>query len=231
MWKEIPSSPASTMPPSDPVQRIPAVAPGHQNRPSEMLRATLTVLLCLYLVGFALCLAGNSGSGASAVVRTVKSRLFSPWMTPAWLDVGHDVRLTYGQPEDGGHRIEIRPWADLSRGRTIVYPTSAIWGERAARWGRLARAIAVGEQDPDREGLLPAAVGVGGFRLVGAEDVSLRVLRQMMPESAVIASGGKGALRFEQAYAARVRRVAGEIQLLTIEDPAELAPLVPEVAP
>jgi hypothetical protein len=53
----------------------------------------------------------------------------------------------------------------------------------------------------------------------------------MMPESAVIASGGKGALRFEQAYAARVRRVAGEIQLLTIEDPAELAPLVPEVAP
>lgn len=199
--------------------------------PPEPVRAVVTVILGLYLVGLALCLAGNSGSGASALVRTVKSRLFAPWMGPAWLDLGHDVRLTHGQPDDADHRLELRPWNEAARGRTINYPSAGMHGERAARWRRLALAIAVGEQDPDREGLLPAAVAVGGFRPVGAEDLSLRVLREILPESADVADGVARRPRFEQAYAARVRRVAGDIQLLKTEDPAELAPIVDEVKP
>ena len=53
--------------------------------PTEITRGVVTILLALYLVGLLLCVAGNSASGSSALVRTIKTRLFSPWMVPLWL--------------------------------------------------------------------------------------------------------------------------------------------------
>ena len=67
------------------------------------------MLLVVYLFGLGLCVAGNTASGTSRVVGTLKDRLFAPWMVPLWLDLGHDTRLTYGLPEDADHHIEIRP--------------------------------------------------------------------------------------------------------------------------
>ena len=109
---------------------------------SDALRAGLTVALALYLVGLALCVAGNSASGSSALVRTVKSKLFSPWMTPPWLDLGYDTRLTHGLAEDGDHRFEIRRLDDSAAPEPVILPGPAMYGERAARWRRLARARA-----------------------------------------------------------------------------------------
>jgi len=108
-------------------------------------------------------------------------------------------------------------------------------GERAARWRRMAWWIARAEEDPDREGLLPAAMASGLFDDVGAEDLTIRVLRHLPVERAVHTSGDPStdsampdeqALgRFKQAYAARVRRVGGEVQLLQAEPKASVAPL------
>jgi hypothetical protein len=107
-----------------------------------------------------------------------------------------------------------------------------MWGERGRRWQRLARATATAERDPDREGLLPAAVAAGLFDDLGTEDLSVRVLRQVRPERfEAAAAGAVPPARFEQAYAARVRRVEGELQLLKSEPREELAPLVREAAP
>jgi hypothetical protein len=104
-------------------------------------------------------------------------------------------------------------------------------GERARRWRRLARAAVIAEQDPDREALLPAAMGAGLFDDVGGEDLSLRILREVRPERAEVATVGAGQPRFEQAYAARVRRVDGELQLIKNEPKEELAPVVREPMP
>jgi hypothetical protein len=193
--------------------------------PSEWVRALVTVALCLYLVGLVLCVAGNSGSGSSALVRNIKSRLFSPWMVPPWLDLGYDYRFTYGQPDDADHRIEVRRRNDTASEKPLLFPSAGMWGERAARWRRLARAAALAEQDPDREGLLPTAVGVGCFDELSAEDVSIRLLRHLPPERADVAAGAP-APRFDRAYAARVRRIGGEVQLLKAEPRGEVAPLV-----
>lgn len=200
--------------------------------PAETVRAAVTVMLGVYFVGLALCVAGNSASGPSTLVRTIKSKLFSPWMVPLWLDLGYDTKLTHGLPDDADHRFEVRRQDAAATPKPLTLPTAEMWGERGRRWQRLARATANAERDPDREGLLPAAVAAGLFDDLGTEDLSVRVLRQVRPERfEAAAAGAVPPARFEQAYAARVRRVEGELQLLKSEPREELAPLVREAAP
>lgn len=183
---------------------------------SPVTQAAVTVALAVYLLGLVLSIAGNTGSGSSAVVRTIKSRLFAPWMVPPWLDLGFDYRLTYGNDEDGDFSVEVRRQVD-AKAKTVRLP-GRLTGERAARWRRLARSIAV--EDADRDGLLAAAVGRGMFDAVGAEDLTVRVLRTPLVER-----GGPPTVPV-QASSARVRMVGGELQLIRAEPRGEVAPLV-----
>jgi len=186
--------------------------------PSEAVRAVVTAALAVYFLGLVLSIAGNTGSGSSPLVRTLKDRLFSPWMVPPWLDLGFDYRLTYGGPEDADHRLEVRRFD--AAGRDAVRLPGGLTGERGARWRRLARSIALAAEDSDRDGLLAAAIGKGMFDELGSEDLSVRVVRTPL------ADRGESALPTVQAYSARVRMVGGEVQLLRTEARAEVAPLV-----
>jgi len=208
-----------------PVFSSPRRAPS-DHRPAtlgETGRAVATVALVFVLSGLALAVAGNTVSGASALVRTIKGRLYSPLTVPAWLDLGFDYHLTYGLPEDARHGIELTPHAG---GPTVRLPDAAVRGERAARWRRLARAIGgdtidAAEGSGDRAELLAAAVAAGGFARLAAEDVELRVVRTLPPERAAV-----GPPRVERPFAARVRRVDGGLQLIKAEPPETVAPLV-----
>jgi len=184
--------------------------------PSPVSQAAVTVALAVYLLGLVLSIVGNTGSGSSAVVRTIKSRLFSPWMVPPWLDLGFDYRLTYGNDQDGDFSVEVRRQG-AAKPAAVRLP-GRLTGERAARWRRLARSIAV--EDADRDGLLAAAVGRGMFDDVGAEDVIVRVLR-----TPLVDRGGPPTVPV-QASSARVRMVGGELQLIRAEPRGEVAPLV-----
>ena len=183
-------------------------------------RGAVTMAVSFYLVGLVLSVAANSGSGSSALVRTVHDRLFSPWMVPAWLDLGFDYRLTYGIPDDAEHLFEVRPWGESGAPRRL--PALGVGGERAARWRRLARAVARGEADPDQEGVLPEGLATGLFSLVGSDDVSLRVVRMLPPDRLAT---GTGPVR-DEAFACRLRRVAGRVQLIRDTPAEELAPLL-----
>lgn len=184
--------------------------------PSSVTQAAVTVALAVYLLGLALSVVGNTASGSSSLVRTIKSRLFAPWMVPPWLDLGFDYRLTYGSAEDGAYSLEVRRRGDTKT--TPMRLPGRLGGERAARWRRLARSVAV--EDADRDGLLAAAVGRGMFDDVGAEDVVVRVLR-----TPLVDRGGPPTATV-QASSARVRMVGGEVQLLRAEPRGEVAPLV-----
>lgn len=198
--------------------------------PSDTVRAGLTVALGLYLVGLLLCVAGNSSSGGSALVRTIQARLFSPWMTPPWLDLAYDTRLTHAAPEDGDHWFEIRR-LDAPGAPAIALPGPTMHGERAARWRRLARATAASRADPDREAFLAAAVGAGAFGPWSTSDLSLAVMRHLPPDRGDVRAGRADvAGRDEEACAARVRLVDGEVQLIMSTPPTELAPLLQEPA-
>jgi len=187
------------------------------DEPTEAVRAGVTVALAAYLIGLVLAIATNSLSGPSALLGTVKSRIFSPLLTPAWLDLGYDHRFTHGLDEDADHEIELVPHE--SEGEPLHLP-GPIAGERAARWRRLARTIAVGGLDGDGSPVA-AGVGRGGFDRQGTTDVDLRVFRVPQPERAAVAAANA-----KQVYAARIRRVADDVQLIREEPRGEVAPLV-----
>lgn len=183
----------------------------------DSVRAAVTVALAVYLTGLVLAIATNSLSGSSALLGTVKSRLYSPWLVPAWLDLAHDSRLTYGLDEDADHEIEIMSHG--IDGEPILLPGDRT-GERAARWRRLARTIAVGGLDGDGS-IVAAGVGRGGFATTGTDDVNVRVFRLPQPER--LAADVSEA---EQVYTARVRRAGDDVQLIRDEPRGEVAPLV-----
>ncbi len=187
--------------------------------PSDMVQAAVSVALAVYLIGLTLSIAGNSISGSSALVRTVKARLFAPWMQPAWLDLGFEHPLTSGFPEDAHHTLEVRGRG--SKGASLVFPGSRT-GEQANRWRRLGRTIAVAA-DEGAAPPLTAGVGAGSFDAVGETDVTVRVVRRPLPERSAPAAD----TRPRQPYAARVRRVAGEIQVIELGGAAKQAELAP----
>ena len=190
---------------------------------SDGLQAAATVAISLMLVGLGLAIATNSLSGSSALLGTIKSRLFSPLLAAAWLDLGFDTRLTYGLPDDADHELEVTS-RDSPEAEPLSFP-GVRRGEQAARWRRLARAIAMGEADGDGS-VVAAGVGRGGFDDLGVEDVVVRVLRQPLP-----ARTGADTGVAEQVYDARVRLVGGELQLIKDEAKSELAPLVKPPTP
>lgn len=185
--------------------------------PGEHVRGFVTVALAFFLTGLVLAIATNSLSGASPLLGRVKAQIFSPVLVPAWLDVGYDYRITYGLEEDADHELELRIHGGDAAGLTL--PGSRT-GERASRWRRLARTIAVGGIDDDG-GVVAAGLARGGFAKLGADDADLRVFRVPQAERP---SEDRAAA--EQVYEARIRRVGGDVQLIRDEPAGELAPLV-----
>jgi hypothetical protein len=197
----------------------PRPAPPEPSPPSETVCAAVTVALGVYLVGLVLSMLGNTISGGSPLVTTIKNRLFAPWMVPAWLDLGFDYRLTYGLEEDADHVIEVRPFAG-SRAATVIQLPAGQTGEQARRWRRLARSVVALPDDSDRESLLPTAIATGLMTEAASDDVLVRIVRQPLPER----TGSPVAP--QQAFAARVRLVDGEPQLIRQEPRGEVAPVV-----
>jgi hypothetical protein len=198
-----------------------STTPAHPpERGSDTVRGAVTVALVLYLGGLVLSVAGNTASGTSALVRTIKSRIFAPVLVPAWLDLGFDVPLTYGLPEDADHAIELQDARGV--GPRLRFPAATMSGERAARWRRLARSIAVGEAGGDAPSLVATAVAAAGFTALGVDDATIRVVRPVLPDRGAAAT----TTRPEQPFEARVRRVGDEIHLIRTEEPAAVAPLL-----
>jgi len=194
-------------------------------RLSETTLAAVSVAIAVYLVGLILSIMGNSVSGSSALVRTLKGRLFSPWLAPAWLDLGFDHPLTYGRPEDADHLIDIRVSGGAAGPAETLRLPGTRRGERAARWRRLARRTALAAIE-DAAAPLAAGVGSGAFGPLEAEDVIVRVLRRPMGQRADAPTRPL----LVEAYAARVRRVDGDLQLIELGGEArqsELAPVIP----
>ena len=189
--------------------------------PSDRTRRLVSGAILVYLVGLLLTMVANTDAGTSRLVRTLKVRLFSPWMVPAWLDLGFARSLTYGEPDDADHRIEIVPHGSRADSTEPLVLPGPLRGERAARWRRLARAIATAQTPEEEAADLAAAVAAWSFPRLGCADVDLRVMRSARPDRTAPAAAD------EQAFAARVRRVAGEIQLLKPEPRGMVAPLLP----
>ncbi len=214
------------MPPAPDNRRDATGGEAEPRLPGETFRGLVSVAICFYFLGFLLTVAANSGSGSSALLRTVKTRLFSPWMVPAWLDIGFDHRLSYGLPDDADHRISVQPFAG---GESVRLPEPGIVGLRAARWRRLAGWLEPEAVDPDSQGLLATAIAAGLFERLDSDDLMIESQRVVMPEMAAArAAGGLDEATLERAFAARVRSVGGSVQMLPVEEQRDVAPVLPQ---
>lgn len=208
----------------------PAPSSPSQGLPSEGFRAAVSIALCLYLLGFALTVAGNSGSGSSTLVRTLKTKLFSPWMVPLWLDLGFDYRLTYGQIDDADYALEVTPWGGAADGAAVRFPPAGSAGIAANRWRTLAMLLEPDTLPEETNSALTASIAENLFSELDAEDLRVRVLRAPMPERTGFSAESSADARPEQAAVARVRRVAGSVQLLPVEQQRDVAPVVSPAA-
>lgn len=190
--------------------------------PTEPVRWLVSLGLACVLAAVVLAIATNSLSGASPLLGRIKSRIVSPIFVPAWLDLGYDYRITYGLDEDADHGIEVR---DRASTRPPLLMPGDRTGERAARWRRLARTIAVGGLEEDGS-VVAAGVARGGFAGIGTDDVEVRVLRTPQPDRSAPA-----AAETEEVSVARVRLVGAEVQLIRDVPSGELAPLIKPSAP
>lgn len=210
---------ASSTPGTAPAPRgaTPPVARGELG---DTGRAVATACLLAVLSGLALTIVTGSSSGASALLRVLHDRTVSPWMTPLWLDVGHDIRLTYGLPEDSDHFLEVVPASARGVGGVLRIPAAGDRSGAAARWRRLVRAAALSEESGDENaGVLSTAIGVGLLDSGDDDDVIVRFRR-----SITLGAGRRG--REETVHEGRVRRVDGEIQWIPLPPAEEVAPLV-----
>lgn len=193
---------------------------GHGAAPaSDAVRGAVTLALAAYFLGLLLSIAANSASGASALVNALHGRLFSPWMVPPWLDLGFDYGLTRGLPDDADHRLVI-----TRRGAAtpaLEFPAAGMTGQRAARWRRLARAVAVDDADPSGTSVLATGMAEGLFSRVGADDLEVVVSRAPFPER-----GTADRPAPEKVCSLRLRRGPAGLQLIRTSDPEELAPLL-----
>lgn len=205
---------------------MPTARPPEPRQLSETTLAAASAAIAVYLVGLVLSIMGNSVSGSSPLVRTIKGRLFSPWMAPAWLDLGFDHPFTYGRPEDADHLFDVRPNRSVGSSATTLRLPGDRWGERAARWRRLARRNALAAVE-DAAAPLAAGVGSGAFGPLKADDVVVRILRRPMGQRADAPTRPV----LLEAYAARVRRVDGEIQLIELGGADRESELAPVLAP
>ena len=198
---------------TDSSARLPEPSP-----PTETVCGAVTVALGIYLLGLVLSMMGNTVSGGSPLVTTIKNRLFAPWMVPAWLDLGFDYRLTYGLDDDADHLIEVRPFAASESAPAIRLPAGQT-GEQARRWHRLARAVISVVDDSDRESILPTAIGMGLMDEAASDDVLVRIIRRPLPERTGVPAPP------QQAFTARVRLIDGRPQLIRQEPRGEVAPV------
>lgn len=191
---------------------------------SDAVRGAVTLALAAYLLGLLLSIAANSSSGASALVSALHGRLFSPWMVPPWLDLGFDYGLTRGLPEDADHRLLVS-----GRGAAapaLEFPATGMTGQRAARWRRLARAVAVDDADPSGTSVLATGMAEGLFSRVGADDLEVVVFRDPFPERGTAPRSTP-----EKVSTVRLRRGPAGLQLIRTSDPEELAPLLRPAPP
>ena len=200
-------------------------------QPSEMVRAVVSLFLAVYFFGMVLCIAGNSSSGSSVLVRTIKTKLFSPWLYPLWLDLGFDYHLTYGSVSDADFSISATA---IQNGevQTLEYPSADMGSLRAARWRRMAKWMATSVEDPNRESALPSSIGSGMLKQRGVDEVSIAVIRNELfePTDSRVTNRkniiSRDDVHVETVYSARMRLVSGEPQLIKNEVRRDVAPLV-----
>jgi hypothetical protein len=197
---------------------------------SEGVRTAISFLLFVHLFALGLLFLSNfEGGDWDSLLLSRMKVVVRPYLYPLWLDRPYHYHLTYAQPLDYDHYVDIAWKTSDSAQETVLRlpPDDLSGGLRRQRYERLAwhfaRAAEVGLGDE----VLPLALGAGILRQYDVDRVQVRLFRKRPLFFDEVRSGVVNQAPDERLYAADVFFLPGyaEPQLNKIGVARDVAPV------
>ncbi|MEX2141869.1 MAG: hypothetical protein WD894_21570 [Pirellulales bacterium] len=214
------------MPPST----VPTSDDDPESRLSEGVRTFISLLLFVHLFALGLVFFSNfEGSDwDSELLRRMKI-VVRPYLYPLWLDRPYHYHLTYAEPLDFDHYIEVALTPKGSSESTIIrLPEDDLGiGLRRQRYQRLAWHFARRTESQTPDDLLPLTIGAGLIKQHTAARAQVRCFRKRPLFLDEVRAGASTEPPDERLYAADVFFLPGNAlpQLNKIGEARDVAPV------
>lgn len=200
------------------------------SRLSDGMRTFISLVLFVHMFALGLVFFSNfeGGDWDSDLLRRMKSVVL-PYMYPLWLDRPYHNHLTYAEPLDFDHYVEVALTPKDAAEPTIVrLPGDDLGvGQRRQRYQRLAWHFARGLELPTPSDLLPLAIGAGLLKQYDAASAQVRCFRKRALFLDELTAGTNTEARDERLYAADIFFLPGneQPQLNKIGEARDVAPV------
>ena len=200
------------------------------SRLSEGARTLISLLLFVHLFSLGLVFFSNfeGGDWDSDLLRRMKI-VVRPYMFPLWLDRPYHYHLTYAEPLDFDHYIEVALTPkESSEPQTVRLPDDELGiGLRRQRFARLAWHFARRAELQTADELLPLTIGGGLLKQQDAARAQVRCFRKRPLFLDEVRAGTRTETPDERLYAADVFFLPGnaEPQLNKIGEARDVAPV------
>lgn len=209
---------------------VPTDDDGPASRLSDGVRTVISLVLFVHLFALGLLFLSNfeGGDWDSVLLRRMKIVL-RPYLYPLWLDRPYHYHLTYAEPLDFDHYIEVALTEKDSPEETIVrLPAEDLGiGQRRQRYLQLAWHFARRAELPTADELLPLTIGAGLIRQHDATRAQVRCFRKRPLFFDEVVAGTNTEVPDERIYAADVFFLPGnqQPQLNKIGEARDVAPV------
>jgi hypothetical protein len=214
--------------------RSPTSVPSNDEDPasrlSEGVRTFLSLFLFIHLFALGVVFFSNfeAGDWDSDLLRRMKI-VVRPYLYPLWLDRPYHYHLTYAEPLDFDHYIEVALTPkDLSDTTTVRLPDDELGiGLRRQRYQRLAWHFARRTESQTPDDLLPLTIGAGLIKQHTAARAQVRCFRKRPLFLEEVQAGTSPDTPDERLYAAAVFFLPGneQPQLNKIGEARDVAPV------
>jgi hypothetical protein len=197
---------------------------------SEAARTLISLLLFVHLFSLGLVFFSNfeGGDWDSDLLRRMKI-VVRPYLFPLWLDRPYHYHLTYAEPLDFDHYIEVALTPkDSSEPQTVRLPDDDLAiGLRRQRFARLAWHFARRAELQTADELFPLTIGGGLLKQHDAARAQVRCFRKRPLFLDEVRAGTSSEVPDERLYAADVFFLPGnaEPQLNKIGEARDVAPV------
>ncbi len=200
------------------------------SRLSDGVRTFISLLLFVHLFALGLVFFSNfeGGDWDSEMLRRMKI-VVRPYLYPLWLDRPYHFHLTYAEPLDFDHYIEVAlTEKDSTEPSLVRLPDDDLGvGQRRQRYQRLAWHFARNVELQRGDELLPLTIGAGLLKQHDAARAQVRCFRKRPLFFDEVRAGTSTEAPDERLYAADVFYLPGnaEPQLNKIGEARDVAPV------
>ena len=181
----------------------------------------LSLLLFIHLFAVTMALLCNgAGEFPPRLPNDIRLLLFRPYLYLTWLDVGYQHHYVGRDEVDFQHSLEAEVTMAGGNTEKVRIEPDAASGLRRDRYEQLSHWLAYYVGDPNRESLLPAAVGGGVLKQLDARaaDVTLRCTRHVPQSLDSFRASGAQPRQKQLVYQGKIRLVGSQGRVIERTD-------------